>query len=341
MAVRQQLSGLAEGLYVLECKASTQHYCLSDQHGFITAADVEHSTLPTSAVTPVLSRDLLDVPSTPTAWQTLTSTPVYVADGGTLTIGFTGSKQGATDNAWLRFGNEEPTADKREGWWCATDFRLLYHPLWRRATEPQQWGTVCLPYDFPVPEGVKLYQVAGLTADYKKLCLEEVEQGLAGQPYIYRAGDGQETVFCTGGKAASTPRTVSNLRGYFRTTLFVPLNSYVLQDDGQWHRITSNRPYAASYSALLTRATGLTVHRTWSGATMPIQGVADELGQPQLLPGDANADGMVNVSDVTAIINHILGRTPEGFDAEAADADGNGLVNVTDVTAVISIILGK
>ena len=57
--------------------------------------------------------------------------------------------------------------------------------------------------------------------------------------------------------------------------------------------------------------------------------------------GDANGDGLVNVSDVTALINHILGHTPDGFDATAADADGNGLLNVTDVTLIIGIILGE
>ena len=60
-----------------------------------------------------------------------------------------------------------------------------------------------------------------------------------------------------------------------------------------------------------------------------------------VLTGDADGNGIVNISDVTAIINHILGHTPEDFDAAAADADGNGLINVTDVTAVISIILGR
>ena len=283
MAVEQQISNLTEGLYVLECKASTQHYCLSDQHGFISS-DATGTVLPSNAVTPTLTRDLLDVPSTPSAWQTLTSTPVYVADGGTLTIGFIGSKQGATDNAWLRVGNEEATADKREGWWCATDFRLLYHPLFRFATQTEQWRTLCLPYAFRVPEGVKLYQVAGLTADYKQLCLEEVEAGEPGHPYIYQAA-ADETIFYTYGKAAIGPvsQGTNNLRGYFKTSLLVPLNSYVLKDDGQWYRITADRPYAVSYGALLTKAEGLPVYRSWDGVKMPINNVADELGDPDAI----------------------------------------------------------
>ena len=42
-----------------------------------------------------------------------------------------------------------------------------------------------------------------------------------------------------------------------------------------------------------------------------------------------------------AIISHILGLTPDGFDAAAADVNGDGIINVTDVTAVINIILNR
>ncbi len=135
LEVKQTLSGLPAGLYLLECKASTQHYCLSDQHGYISAeGDVsdlmpELAALPRYAETPVLQYDYLDIPGTPGSWQTLTTTPIYVSrESETVTIGFVSSKQGAIDNAWRRYG-EDSSGDKREGWWCATDFRLLYAPL--------------------------------------------------------------------------------------------------------------------------------------------------------------------------------------------------------------------
>ena len=56
------------------------------------------------------------------------------------------------------------------------------------------------------------------------------------------------------------------------------------------------------------------------------------------LKGDVNADGRVNVSDVSALINMILGITP--MDEERADVNGDGRVNVSDVSALINIILG-
>ena len=55
--------------------------------------------------------------------------------------------------------------------------------------------------------------------------------------------------------------------------------------------------------------------------------------------GDINGDHIVNVSDVTALINKILGTA--SFDDAICDIDGNGAVNVSDVTALINIILGR
>ena len=56
------------------------------------------------------------------------------------------------------------------------------------------------------------------------------------------------------------------------------------------------------------------------------------------LKGDVNGDGKVNVSDVSALINMILGVT--AMDQTRADVNGDGRVNVSDVTALINIILG-
>ena len=54
--------------------------------------------------------------------------------------------------------------------------------------------------------------------------------------------------------------------------------------------------------------------------------------------GDVNDDGKVNVSDVTALVNMILGVIPK--DMTRADVNGDCKVNVSDVTTLINIILG-
>ena len=56
--------------------------------------------------------------------------------------------------------------------------------------------------------------------------------------------------------------------------------------------------------------------------------------------GDANGDGSVNVFDVTAIVNYILGSPSENFVFKAADVNNDENVNVFDVTRVVNIILG-
>lgn len=53
--------------------------------------------------------------------------------------------------------------------------------------------------------------------------------------------------------------------------------------------------------------------------------------------GDVNGDGNVDVSDVTALINMILGTTPANL--EVADINADGILDVTDVTALINEIL--
>ena len=56
------------------------------------------------------------------------------------------------------------------------------------------------------------------------------------------------------------------------------------------------------------------------------------------LTGDVNNDERVNVSDVTTLVNMILGTIPK--DEARADVNGDGRVNVSDVSALINIILG-
>ena len=56
------------------------------------------------------------------------------------------------------------------------------------------------------------------------------------------------------------------------------------------------------------------------------------------LKGDVNGDGKVNVTDVTTLVNMILGTIPKN--EAVADINGDGKVNVSDVTALINIILG-
>ena len=59
------------------------------------------------------------------------------------------------------------------------------------------------------------------------------------------------------------------------------------------------------------------------------------------IPGDANGDGLVNVTDIVEIVNSILGHPSAKFNKTAADVNGDGEVNVTDIVSVVNIILSS
>ena len=57
--------------------------------------------------------------------------------------------------------------------------------------------------------------------------------------------------------------------------------------------------------------------------------------------GDVNGDAVINVLDIVATVNFVLGTgTPSDDEACAADMNGDGIVNVLDIVAIVNIVLG-
>lgn len=61
---------------------------------------------------------------------------------------------------------------------------------------------------------------------------------------------------------------------------------------------------------------------------------------PPIQLGDVNGDGAVNISDVTTLIDYLLGNNVE-IVAEASDINGDGVINISDATALIDMVLGN
>ena len=57
------------------------------------------------------------------------------------------------------------------------------------------------------------------------------------------------------------------------------------------------------------------------------------------LPGDADGDGAVTISDVTLIIDYLLTGDGSALNVTNADVDGDGNITITDVTALIDLLL--
>ena len=57
-------------------------------------------------------------------------------------------------------------------------------------------------------------------------------------------------------------------------------------------------------------------------------------------PGDVNGDNEVGISDVSALIDYLLGLGDDWFNTDAADVNGDTIVSIADVSALIDILLG-
>lgn len=60
---------------------------------------------------------------------------------------------------------------------------------------------------------------------------------------------------------------------------------------------------------------------------------------PEVRIGDVNKDGFVTISDVTALIDYLLGGDASMIDLLAADVNQNESVTIADVTALIDLLL--
>ena len=67
--------------------------------------------------------------------------------------------------------------------------------------------------------------------------------------------------------------------------------------------------------------------------------ITESSAMVDIILGDVNGDGTLNVSDVTALITYILGNTPPNFVVEAANVNGDNSINVADVTLLIRMVL--
>ena len=55
--------------------------------------------------------------------------------------------------------------------------------------------------------------------------------------------------------------------------------------------------------------------------------------------GDANGDTDLDIKDVLAVVDYILGNAPEGFIEANADIDGVEGITISDAVAILNLIL--
>ncbi|MBQ9555454.1 MAG: endonuclease [Muribaculaceae bacterium] len=68
--------------------------------------------------------------------------------------------------------------------------------------------------------------------------------------------------------------------------------------------------------------------------------VEGEVTAPAVLRGDVNVDGVVNIDDVTTLIDYLLGSAVTPFSVVGADVNRDNVINIDDVTGLIDLLLG-
>ncbi len=59
------------------------------------------------------------------------------------------------------------------------------------------------------------------------------------------------------------------------------------------------------------------------------------------MKGDANADGKISISDLSAIVKLMLGEETGAFSPDAADANEDGKITVSDISVIVKKMLGQ
>ena len=76
-----------------------------------------------------------------------------------------------------------------------------------------------------------------------------------------------------------------------------------------------------------------------SGNTVTNQNVV--ISKPEGIMGDVNNDGVVNITDVTLLINAIMSESYSSINFTNSDLSGDGILNVTDITMLISKVMSS
>ena len=199
------------------------------------------------------------------------------------------------------------------------------------------WNTLCLPFALsaeqmaasPLAEAtVKTLSSASLDKNTGTLTLnfsEPQNEIVAGTPYIVKWSDAGENV--------SNPLfrnvTINNANSPIETedAAFVGTYSPVsIPADGDKTKLYFDTGNTLSYP---NAAMNINAFRAW----IQLPGVADSC------LGNVNGDQQINVTDVTTLVDYILGNECSVFFPDNADVTADGEINVTDVTALVDIIL--
>ena len=204
-------------------------------------------------------------------------------------------------------------------------------------------SAVFLPYNSMIPEGVTAYTLK--TSEQKhlskdKVMFEPVNGSVmeAYTPYLIINRGADLTDLNTTTDTQVLPTTTAPAEKSFGDLRFtgtvqtlsneeaVAMQVYSMQDGNQWQKVTaSSAEGIPAYRAFL-------VSPSFSAST---------LKAVFPLPGDANDDGNVTVTDIAVVVNEILQLPNTDISTDNADANSDGQITVTDIGVIVDMILGN
>jgi len=108
------------------------------------------------------------------------------------------------------------------------------------------------------------------------------------------------------------------------------------REEGRWSGDTDLNKKTLDLSAEMDYV------ENWLRQRMPFldENVFLEMVEPEFIKGDVNGDGEVNIADINALLDIILGGEADDDTLIRADVNEDGEINIADVNALIDIILG-
>lgn len=209
-----------------------------------------------------------------------------------------------------------------------------------RTLSAGEFSTLCLPYDSPLPTGIRAYSMKAENSS-GKLVFKEVASVKANEPYLVEATADVSFISATDVTMQVTPEEMTDggISGFeFRGTLMslshdeaVEIGAYMLDSNKKWIPVADADPSA---SVVACRAY---LVPSEDKAKESISCVFRHLDDVEV-PSDVNMDGEVDSNDVVAVVNIIAGMTGDDS-VEDADINGDGKVDIADIVALTTILI--
>ena len=200
-----------------------------------------------------------------------------------------------------------------------------------------QWNTLCLPFDMTTAQIQEVFgegtQVATFSSIENGVADFTTTDGItAGIPCLINPATAVSTIalddialkdYTEGGMMSVADYAFIGTM----TTVTPTGDNYYFDTDNKVKKLSEGGSIKA-FRAYLS-STGAEVK------AFSIDGVVVGAG----LLGDVNGDGLVNITDVVLLVDHILGRENPAFIIGNADINSDGSINISDATQLLNIIM--